>query len=203
VVASVALAACADDTDAEPVGTGTVPGSTPPTSSPPTTAVPTTDAPTTTLDEAAQLAAEVEADFLEAFRLTDLAIQDPTSEEKVSAALDAYASANREFVADRIDRLRSSGQLARANPDVSPAVDVEVPAQLVHQSTETAFLQACYVDPWLIVEPGAGPNGGDAVVNDEVRSYRSKFVLQLIDQRWRISGGESLGDWEGVGCPPE
>ena len=41
---------------------------------------PSTVAPTTTLDPAAALAAEVEADFLEAFRLGREAIQDPFNE---------------------------------------------------------------------------------------------------------------------------
>jgi hypothetical protein len=204
VVASVALAACADDTDAEPVGTGTVPGSTPPTSSPPTTAAPTTDAPTTTLDEAAQLAAEVEADLRETFRLTDEAFFDPTNDVTVAAALEGHIATSRELLAQRLQTFRTDGWVTRENPAVAAGIIVETPATLLEPSEDVARVQVCEIDPWIVVEPGAGPNGGDAIVDSNIYAYRSILFVRRIDDRWRIEGADQLGEWTGLGsCPAE
>jgi hypothetical protein len=196
-------AGCSTPEDSEPVGTGTVAGTVPATSAAPTSSPPsTTDAPTTTLDPAAQLAADVEADLRETFRLTDEAIQDPTDQAKVSAALDRYLAENRQFISDRIESLRAQGHVARRSADVPPSLTIEVAATPAEGPPETVIVRTCEVDSWIVVEPGAGPNGSDAVVDSEVRSYRSNFVLQNVDGVWRVRGGESLGEWSAPQCPP-
>jgi hypothetical protein len=205
-LAVASLAGCADNTDSEPVGTGTVAGTTPDTTGPPptTSPPPTSDAPTTTLDEATQLAAQVEADLLEAFRLTDLAFLDPSDADATAAALEGHIGANRKFVAERLETFKKNGWAARLNPDVEPGFLIEVPAALVAPSVDVAELQACEVDSWVVVEPGAGPNGGEAVVDSNVYTYRSIFFLRLVDGRWRVEGSDQLGTWTGLGsCPAE
>ncbi len=85
------LASCASDGDAEPAVTTIVTSTVPATTEAPTTTTstpPTTQAPTTTIDPAVALAAEVEADLLEADRLANEALQDPFNDEKEQAALD-------------------------------------------------------------------------------------------------------------------
>ena len=213
VVAVSLLAACSGSDDSTASPTTKAPPATPPptevttespTTPPPTDPSPSTDAPTTTTDPATTLAAEVEADFLETFRLTDIAIQDPTSDEKVAAALEGYTGSNRDLIERQIDDLRANGYVARPNPDVNPAVIVEKPPVLASSPADTALIQVCQIDSWIVVDPGSGPDGADSIVNPDIVSYRSIFALSRIDGRWRIRGSESLGEFPGEqACPPE
>ncbi len=100
-LAGGALVACSND-DASPSPTSAADPVVAPVTDPtvaPTTPS-TTSAPTTTLDPAAQLAAEVEADLLEAFRLGREASQDPFNAEKEQAALDRRLG----VIADNLQR---------------------------------------------------------------------------------------------------
>ena len=198
------LAACSSgggsDAVETSIGVPSAPSS--PDTSTTTEAPTTTAAPPTTIDPAEALAAEVEADFLEAFRLTDIAIQDPADDSKVAAALEWYRDSNRALIEQQLDDLRAAGRAARPNPQVEGLVVVESPAVLASSEENTAVLQACQVDSWIIVELGAGPNGSDAVVNPDITSYRSNFVLSKVDGHWRIRGSESLGEFPGEStCP--
>jgi hypothetical protein len=203
--AVLTLAACSgSDGDASPA---TVPVTVAPTTAAPNTTsatTTTTQAPTTTTDPAEVLAAEVEADFMETFRLTDVAFQDPSDAAKVAAALEGYVESNRDLVERQLSELRDLGRAARPNPNVVAEVRIEKPAVFVASPNDAALLQVCQVDSWIIVEPGAGPDGTDAVVNSDVTSYRSNFVLISVDGRWRIRGSESLGEFPGASkCPAE
>ena len=208
---AVLVSACASDvaapnTTVSEVEVATTPltTSTDAPATPTTPTAPSTDAPTTTLDPAATLAADVEADLLETFRLTDLAIQEPTNDAKVAAALDGYIDSNRDLIQERLEDLRANGYVARPNPDVEAGVIVERPAVRTSSPANTAVIQVCEVDSWIVVEPGAGPDGSDAIVDPDVTSYRSNYVLSKMDGRWRIRGGETLGEWPGeAACPPE
>ena len=122
-----------------------------------TTDSPATEAPTTTLDPAAALAADVEADFLEADRLGREASMDPFDAAKEAAALDRRLGVIRENFAAKLAEYRTKNQAIRAN-DASPAsVTVEVPATLVVDGGDVAEMQICEVDSWVLVEVGAGP----------------------------------------------
>jgi hypothetical protein len=174
----------------------------PPATDPTTTEPATTTAPTTTLDPATTLAAEVEADFLEAFAALYAVIQDPSNETLVSSALDWHIGSNRVFIAEQIDEYRLNGWVARPHPEVAAAVIVEVPAAAVEPSDDFVELQICEVDSWIVVEPGAGPDGGDAIVNDELNTYRSKYFVRQVDERWSIEGSSLEGSWLGLKtCP--
>lgn len=206
LAAGTLMAACssgddtASPTTATPEPTRVVVESTPTTS---TTTTTTTLAPTTTLDPATELAAEVEADFLETFRLTDLAIQEPTNDARVAAALDGYIESNRDLIENQLADLRTKGYVARPNPNVAAGVIIENPAVLASSPADTAVIQVCEIDSWIVVEPGAGPNGSDAIVDPDVTSYRSNYIVAKVDSRWRIRGSQSLGSWPGEpSCPP-
>lgn len=175
----------------------------PPATDPPTTEPAATVAPTTTLDPAAALAAEVEADLLEAFRLLNIGLQDPSDAQKRADALDRFVGANRQFIVDRFEEFRANGYAIRPSPSVEPVVLVELPAQLVEPSMDLARIQVCDVDSWVTVEVGAGPDGSDATVDPTLTAYRTAFLMRNVDGVWKVEGGEQLGEWSGAEtCPP-
>jgi hypothetical protein len=205
VVAVALIAACSGSDDAAPATTLEAPTTVAPTVPDPTTTVaPTTEAPTTTVDPAQALAAEVEADFRETIRLTNEAFQDPMNDEKVTAALDGYLGANRDFIQARFDEFRSNGWVATPNPAIEPALIIELPARLIPPSEDVVEMQVCEIDPWIVVEPGAGPDGTEAIVDSELYTYRSVFFLRDVEGRWRIEGGNETGSWTGLlTCPDD
>jgi hypothetical protein len=176
----------------------------PPATDPTTTEPTTTTAPTTTLDPAATLAAEVEADFLEADRLGREASMDPFDEAKEAAALDRRLGVIRDNFAATLADYRTRNYAIRENPTTAALITVEVPAALVVEGGDLAEMQICEVDSWILVEVGAGPNGEDAIVSGETSSYRSLLFLRDVDGKWRIEGGSEIGRWEGLAeCPGE
>jgi len=200
------LAACSSGGDASLETTATTPTVIATTQADPTTTVAptTTEAPTTTIDPAQVLAAQVEADFLETIRLTDEAFRDPANDEKVAAALTGYLAANRDFIQERLETFRSMNWVSTPNPSVAANVIIEEPARLIPPSPDVVKLQVCEIDSSIVVEPGAGPNGTDAIVDAELYTYRSVFFLRLIDGRWLAEGSDELGSWTGVEtCPDE
>ena len=161
---AVLVSACASDvaapnTTVAEVEVDTTP---PPTSTeaPPTTSItPNTDAPTTTLDPAATLAADVEADLLEAFRSTvKPRFGSDERREGAAAWLALGIESNRDFIAEQLDEYRANGWALGPNADVQAAVIVEVPPTLIVPATTSGRqVQICEVDSWIVVEPGAGP----------------------------------------------
>ena len=202
--AVLTLAACSgSDGDATP---STVPVTVAPTTAAPTTtSTPTTtQAPTTTIDPAEALAAEVEADYREAIRLGDEALQDPFDAARETAALDRRLGIIRENFAERLARYRTESLAIRENETVPATIVVEQPARLVPPSDDVIEMQVCEVDSWIVVEVGAGPNGTDAVVNPDVVAYRAQVFMRNVDGVWRYEGGNDLASWEGAtSCPAE
>jgi hypothetical protein len=199
------LAACSgSDGDAAPSTTPAPVATTAATPAPTTTSVPsTTQAPTTTIDPAQTLAAEVEADLLETIRLTNEAFQDPANDEKVAAALDGYFKANRDFIEGRFDEFRINGWVATPNPEVAANVIIEQPAKLIPPSDDVVEIQVCEIDPWIVVEPGAGPHGTEAIVDAELYTYRSIFFLRDVDGSWLVEGRNEIGSWTGLSACPD
>lgn len=170
------------------------------TTDPPTT----TAAPTTTLDPASVLAAEVEADFLEADRLGREASMDPFDADKEAAALERRLGVIRNNLAATLADYRANGYAIRANDTTPASITVEVPATLVVEGGDVAELQICEVDSWVLVEVGAGPNGSDAVVNDEVVASRAQIFMRDVDGLWKYEGGAVDAEWEGAAsCPSD
>jgi hypothetical protein len=207
VAALLVPAACSsnDDDTAETSVVRPAPSATDaPTTVPPATTAPTTAAPTTTLDPAEELAAQVEADFREADRLGREASMDPFDTAKEAAALERRLGVIRENFAAKLADWRERNYALRANPDLPASIEVEVPATLVLEGGDVAEMQICEVDSWVLVEVGAGPNGGDAVVNTETLSYRTMIFLRNVDEVWRVEGGNEIERWEGTPeCPSE
>jgi hypothetical protein len=199
------LAACSgSDGDAAPSTTPAPVATTAATPAPTTTSVPsTTQAPTTTIDPAQTLAAEVEADFREAIRLGDEALQEPFDAARAAAALDRRLGVVRENFAERLARYRTENLAIRQNETVPATIVVEQPARRIPPSDDVIEMQVCEVDSWIVVEVGAGPNGTDAVVNPDVVAYRAQIFMRNVDGIWRYEGGNDLASWEGVASCPE
>lgn len=211
VLACGALAACSSD-DASPASTASTAGvatdgpttTTITTTPPPTTDAPTTTAPTPTDAPADTLAADVEADLLEAFGLGREASQDPFNAEKEQAALDRRVGVIAENLAATLADYRARNYAIRPNEGVPASVTVEGEPTFLGPSNEVAEVQICEVNSWILVEVGAGPNGTDAVVNPDVVAYRNEFIARNVDGVWRIEGGNELGRFPGeTACPPE
>ena len=205
-VFALLAAGCSND---ESVPAATAVGSTvvdttspPPASDPSATAPATTVAPTTTLDPATALAAEVEADFLEADRLGREASMDPFDAAKEAAALDRRLGVIRENFKAKLADWRLRDYALRVNPSVPASVTVEIPAALVIEGGDVAELQICEVNSWVLVEVGAGPNGEDAVVDPDVSASRSTIFMRRMDGTWKVEGGDQITRWDGATeCP--
>jgi ABC-type transport system substrate-binding protein len=199
------LAACSSSGDADPAPT-TDPSTTVAVSEPEpttTTAAPTTTvAPTTTLDPAESLAAEVEADLLEADRLENEASKEPFDSEKERVALERRVGFAAEALRSKLEDYRRRNVAIRENPEVAPVVAIEVQAELAPAAGDVAEVQVCEVNSWILVEVGAGPNGTDAVVNSDVVASRGIVILRRVDDVWRVEGGRQIGEWAGASeCP--
>ncbi len=212
-VASLLAAGCSSS-DAAPAATVVEPTvvettSPPPATDPPTADAPSTDpgttiTPSTTVDPAAALAAEVEADFLEADRLANEALQDPFSAAKEMQALNRRSGFARDALRQRLKEYRDQNFAIRPSPSVEASMTVESPAVLIAEGGDLAQIQTCEIDPWIVVEVGAGPNGSDAIVEPGLYAYRSTVFLRSIDGSWRIEGGSELERWSGVTeCPSD
>lgn len=111
----------------------------------------TTEAPTpttaspSTIDPAASLAADVEADFRGAIRLGDQAQQDPFDREAEPAALDRRVGLFRKNFAEVLANYRSTNCAIRPNIEVPATITVEAPAALVAPADDVVDTQICEV----------------------------------------------------------
>lgn len=196
-----ALVACSSAGDADPAPT-TDPSTTVAVSEPEattTTAAPTTTvAPTTTLDPAESLAAEVEADLLEAFRLGRVAFQDPFDEAKEQAAKERRLGLIAQRFADSLAEYREKNYALRPNEQTPASVVVEGLPVFLGSDGEVAEVQVCEVNSWILVEVGAGPNGTDAVVDPSILATRAKIFMREVDGTWLFEGSRSIAEWEGA-----
>jgi hypothetical protein len=199
-----ALAACSSD-DAAPAP-ATVVATTTPTTDPlvePTTSPSSSPAPPTTDNAAEGLAAQVEADLLEAFRLGREASQDPFNAEKEQAALDRRLGVIADNLRATLADYRDRNYALRPNADIPASVTVEREPVFVGPGNEVAEVQVCEVNSWILVEVGGGPDGIDAVVNPDVVSARSTVLMRDSDGVWKFEGGSEIERWQGAtACPP-
>jgi hypothetical protein len=204
--AMLLLAACSgNDGDATPATTPAPVATTAATPAPTTTsAPPTTQAPTTTIDPAQTLAAEVEADLLEAFRLGREAWQDPFNQDKEQAALDRRLGVVRDDLAASLKDYRTRNYALRPNEVVPSSVTIEGSPEFPAASNDFAQVRVCEVNSWILVEVGAGPNGSDAIVNQDVIVTRSDVFMRNVDGVWKFEGGNEIREWQGLDeCPAE
>ncbi len=193
--ACVVLAACggsSSDSDA----TTTSPSTTTATVTTATTTnaapVETTEAPSTTIDEAEQLAAAERA-YLDAFDAYIAAARDPSNPDLRAEIERLYTGPNLEFTIDQLDGFVEQNWVARPGEEPSRTI-ILLPPQFLPDRTDFVELVACEINTEVFVEPGAAPDGSDALVTDEVTVRRGLIRLRAIDGDWRTDSGETLAD---------
>lgn len=189
-----------------PVTTTTTTPPVPTSSAPPittTTTPPTSTAPSTTAGSAppsttaAELAAEIEADWREAVRRFDAASMDPNDDAKAKAAAEYRSGENLFLVADRINQMRAENQRILPEPSIEPALTLEGGPVPVEDSPGDYSIVVCEVDPWILVQV---VDGVETVINDEVIASRSELHMKRIEDRWTIFERTVLGRWDGATC---
>lgn len=196
VVAScLLLAACnssGSDSDASTTTTTIAP---PPTAVATTTEPPasSTEAPTTTINTEAQLAAAEQA-YLDAFDAYIAAARDPSNPELRAEIERLYTGPNLESTVSRLDRFVERGITSREQPGSPSFAVVQEGPSFSESGDELIELIACEVDAERLVEIGAAPDGGDALVSDEVVVERILVRSRLIDGVWKSESGELLDD---------
>jgi hypothetical protein len=176
-----------------------------PTRTTTTTVAPTTTtAPTTTLDP---LAAE-EAAVSEAAEQARLArsnafmnLDDPAA----VVALEQYYVLDGSALAEvqlGIQDLAESGWSVRQNPTVPETLTVEQITFDNVSAPTTAELVVCIVDSAVIYEPGAAPDGTEAIVDDSVVARRSVYEMVKDGEVWKLRDVVRGESWDGLAeCP--
>ena len=95
----------------------------------------------------------------------------------------------------RVTRWPSTGRSANsANREMASSGQSDTPTRrhrsdrmhrLLHRHTEQ-WRPSCPVDSGVVYEPGGAPDGSDAIVNDDLRTYRSEFNLMKQSGIWRL-----------------
>ena len=101
----------------------------------------------------------------------------------------------------RLDELRTDGLVVR--PPVDPAHDENaVLASVVAPGGDRVDVTFCQVDGWRSVDPGAAPDGGDVIVDDDVTTTVILYeVRRGADGRWRVIDSELIDRRSGaLGC---
>ena len=104
-----------------------------------------------------------------------------------------------------MDTLRSHGWRSRENPQVPSTLTVEGEVTLSDGAQSTrAELTVCTIDSGVVFEPGATPDGSDAIVNDQITAIRDRITMVLDAGAWKLYEGTELGSWNGAtSCPAD
>ena len=196
---AVLMSACSSD-DAAPtateaevavdVGTTSPATSTETSATPTTPTTPSTEAPTTSLDPATALAADVEADLLEAFRLGREASMDPFNADKEAAAMDRRLGVIAENFAATLADYRARNYAIRPNSKVPAVGDRSRRPGVSRRSTaRSPKSRSARSIPgswsrWELVRTEVTPSS----TRTWSRPGRSLF-LRNIDGVWRFEGG--------------
>ena len=180
---SLAIATTAAPTTAAPSTTLPVP------TSPPTTAVPTTT--TISQQDLEKVVRQAHDEYWVAkFRCTSVpASCDPTS-------FTPSGSAVRTNVTRSIAALIEKKWAIRQN-DGDPATTV-VESIVFNEARTVATLKECLWDSAMTLQPNAGPNGEDIIVDDSKSSFENTVTMVLSDRTWLVSDRTEVSKHEGV-----
>jgi hypothetical protein len=180
----------------------TTPPSTPspPTTTPPTTATPTTVLETTTTvnDQAATRGA-VERAIVEERAAYVNAIMHPNSKRAEQRLRNVYSASVVENFLGNLRRVRERGWIGRPHPTIPESATVEGEVELL--GPRRARATECVVSSSILVDPGAGPNGEDIIVNDQIVARRGDVTLVFERGQWRMQTRDETGEWLGDSCP--
>ena len=179
---------------APPTTSAPEPTQPPDTTAPPTTAAPTTENPTTTIDDEAATLAAVEQAYLDSHAAYLAAARDPSNPELRAEVDRLYTGPNLERTTDLLDSFVARNYVARPDPEDPSRTEILAPAQLVDSSGALADLVVCEVNTEQFYETDAAPDGGDALVTDEMTVRRLIVLFEFVDGRWVSRSGERLAD---------
>jgi len=161
-----------------------------PTTTTATTISETTESPTTTVDDDEVRLRAAEQAYIASWEAYHAAILDPSDPELRAEVERLLTGPNLETANAALDEFVSANYVARPHPDrVSKALILET-AQFVPGETDRVEMIVCEVNGESYFEVGSAPDGGDALVRDEV------FVLEILvrmkweDGQWRSESGE-------------
>jgi hypothetical protein len=154
-----------------------------------TTVVETTAAPPTTVDDEARLRAAEQA-YIESWEAYHAAILDPSDPELRAEVERTYMGGNLEVAVMALDGFVEADYVARVNPDVPAQVSLLNPAMFVPGETDLVDLIACEINSEWYYEVGARPDGGDALVRDEVVAVRLLVRIRWANGAWKSESGE-------------
>ena len=84
-----------------------------------------------------------------------------------------------------VDTLSQKGWGVRKGPG---GIDDRYKVDSVTIAEDEATVQYCELDEGVTFDPGAGPGGADAIINDAVASHRSGAVLTRSAGVWKVTG---------------
>lgn len=154
-----------------------------------TTSVETTAAPSTTVDDEARLRAAEEA-YIASWEAYHAAILDPSDPELRAEVTRLFTGPNLELAVSALDDFKEAGYVARVNPDVPAEVSLLTSALFVPDETNLVDLIACEINSEWYFEVGSRPDGGDALVRDEVIAVRLLVRIRWDDGEWKSESGE-------------
>jgi hypothetical protein len=154
----------------------------------------TTVAPTTTTMSLADLEKlvrlrhdELRAEFRRCIAAP--ALCDPTT-------MTAADSPVRAKLTQSVKELAEKNWIIRRN-ESDPTV-IRVDSVVFNSERTTATLKDCFWDTAIALQPNAGPNGEDIIVDDTKASFEDVVTMVLSDGRWYISEQQKLATYEGV-----
>jgi hypothetical protein len=188
------VVACGSDDDASPAITTAPapPATTTTTIAPDETSTTTTTTPVTTTTVVDESQAVIDA-YLAAWEAYHTAANDPSNEALAAELAQFTTGPNLQLALANLENLAESGWAARPNPSAPAKTEVES----VEVSDGEAVAIVCERNNEIISEPGAAPDGSDAVINDDIAARRFRVRLVLEGGSWKSSDGEELGSWFG------
>ena len=180
---SLAIATTAAPTTAAPSTTLLAP------TSPPTTAVPTTT--TMSLQDLEKVVRQAHADYwVAALRCIGAPGScDPTTFSAADSPL-------RSKLLESTKELVEKNWIARKN-ESDPATAV-FESIVFNDKRTVATLKECEWDTGIAIQPNAGPNGEDIIVDDSKLSAENTVTAVLSDGKWLLSDRREIARYEGV-----
>jgi hypothetical protein len=171
------------------------------TTAAPTTALSsTTDAPTPPPGPETSLAPDetdaVVAAYLAAWRAYKDALRSPSDEGRVEVIRRTRTGPSLERALSNVELYRSRGYESRPSAHIEDRATVETAPMPLGNGRYA--LTVCETDASVVVEPGAAPDGSDALVNDEVVARRIEVVVVASSTGYLLENGTLLQEWNGA-----
>lgn len=211
-------ASCSNDESANPPATSAaIPNTPPPTILPPTTTElpatteppetepPQTSAPAATTPPSSSPINDVEQakrDVIAAAEHTWFVFNevklDPTSTEKLDAAVAAHTGAAQESIRRIIDEYRSNNRRSMTLELAPATIHVNEGSVQIDQETGAATVESCVLNTNVLVEIQGSSDGSDRVIDDTISSYLVREVFVPSDGQWLEADGTVLSTYEGA-----